>query len=142
MSGDTSLLIGAFARDRTAPHDLVALAWARLHGDHAILEINASERSELFSQFSPGFGLVSHLISWAVKRKAQWIDLGGLSSMEPCVDDPMRGIVEFKKRFSTDYREVAEEWRFEPNPLLASTASAVQSIAKSVRGSRHPFGSN
>jgi hypothetical protein len=140
LSGDTSLLIGAFARDRTAPDDLVALAWARLHGDHANLEIIASERSELFSRLSPGFGLVSHLISWAVQREAQWIDLGGLSSMEPCAVDPMRGVVEFKKRFSTDFREVAEEWCFEPSPILASMASAVRSIAKSVRGSRHPHG--
>jgi hypothetical protein len=138
MSGDTSLLIGAFARGRTPPTDLVALMWARLHGDHAILEINASERSELFRHLSPGFGLVSNLISWAVQRKSQWIDLGGLSTMEPCAEDPMRGVIEFKKRFSTDFREVSEEWRLEPSPLLARTASAVRSIAKSVHDSHRP----
>jgi hypothetical protein len=140
LNGDTSLLIGAFARDGTAPADLVALVWARLHGDHVVLEINASERSELFSHLSPGFGLVSQLIGWAIQRGAQWIDLGGLSSMEPSADDPMRGVVEFKRRFSSDFREVAEEWRFEPSPLLASAASAVRSIAKTVRAVRHPHG--
>jgi FemAB family len=140
QSGDTSFLIGAFGRDGTAPADLVALIWARLHGDHVMLEINASERSELFSHLSPGFGLVSQLIGWSIQRGAQWIDLGGLPSMETSPDDPMRGVVEFKRRFSSDFREVAEEWRFEPSPLLASAASAIRSIATSVRSVRHPHG--
>ncbi|MDB6087226.1 MAG: Methicillin resistance protein [Gammaproteobacteria bacterium] len=133
--GDSSLLIGAFARAGEAPQDLVALAWARLHGDHAVLEINASERSQLFrNHLSPGFGLVSHLIAWGIPHGAQWLDLGGLSSMRPSADDPMRGIVEFKTRFSSDFREVAEEWRFEPSPLLATAASTVRSVRDSARG--------
>lgn len=133
-SGDSSLLIGAFARDGKAPEDLVALAWARLHGDHAVLEINASERSRLFrNHLSPGFGLISQLIAWAIQHGAQWLDLGGLSSTQRSADDPMRGIVEFKMRFSSDFREVAEEWRFEPSPLLATAASTVRSIRNSAR---------
>jgi hypothetical protein len=139
-NGDTSILIGAFGRDGIAPADLVALIWGRLHGDHVMLEINASERSELFNHYSPGFGLVSQLIGWSIQRGAQWIDRGGLPCMETSADDPMRGVVEFKRRFSSDFREVAEEWRFEPNPLLASAASAIRSIATSVRFVRHPHG--
>jgi len=131
--GNSSLLIGAFAADGKAPDDLLALAWARLHGDHAVLEINASERSEAFSHLSPGFGLMSHLFAWAIQHGARWVDLGGLTSTEQSADDPMRGIIEFKMRFSSDFREVAEEWQMEPNPLLAGAASAMRRIAKSVR---------
>jgi hypothetical protein len=140
LGGDTSLLIGAFSRDGSAPADLIALVWGRLHGDHVALEINASERSELFSHLSPGFGLVSQLIGWAIQRGAQWIDLGGLPSIAPSTQESMRGVVEFKRRFSSDFREVAEEWRFEPSPLLASAASTVRSIANSVSAVRHPRG--
>ena len=131
--GNSSLLIGAFAVGGKAPDDLLALAWARLHGDHAILEINASERSEAFSHLSPGFGLMSRLFAWAIERGARWVDLGGLATLQPAADDPMRGIIEFKTRFSSDFREVAEEWQLEPNPLLAGAASAMRRVAKSVR---------
>jgi FemAB family len=131
--GNSSLLIGAFAADGKAPEDLLALAWARLHGDHAILEINASERSEAFSHLSPGFGLMSHLFAWAIQHGARWVDMGGLSTTQPAADDPMRGIIEFKMRFSSDFREVAEEWQIEPNPLLAGAAWAMRRVAKSVR---------
>lgn len=134
-SGDnSSLLIGAFAREREIPEDLVAVAWARLHGDYAVLELNASERSRLFSnRLSPGFGLMARLIEWAIQHGAQWIDLGGLPSKQPTADDPMHGIVEFKMRFSSDVREVAEEWDFEPSPLLATAESTVRSVRNSAR---------
>ena len=135
-NGESSLLIGAFAREGRPPEDLVALAWARLHGDHAVLEINASERSPLFNHLSPGFGLMLHLIDWAIEHDAQWIDLGGLSSTHPAASDPMRGIVEFKMRFSSDFRDVAEEWHIDPNPLLAAAASMARSIARTVCGLR------
>jgi hypothetical protein len=130
LDGTSSLLIGAFVRDGKAPDDLVAFAWARLHGDHAVLEINASDRSHPVSDLSPGFALVSHLIGWAIEHGATWIDLGGLSSLEPAADDPLRGVIEFKKRFSTDLREIADEWTFEPNAFLASLSSAIGSIAR------------
>jgi hypothetical protein len=132
----SSCLIGAFANEARAPRDLVAFAWARMHGDHAVLEATASERSALFRQhLSPGFGLVSHLIAWAIEHGALWMDLGGLSTANPTPRDPMRGIVEFKMRFSTDFREVATEWRLEPHPLLARAAAAVRSIRDSVNSS-------
>ncbi len=132
----SSYLIGAFANEGQAPQDLVAFAWARLHGDHAVLEATASERSPLFRKhLSPGFGLVSHLVTWAIERGALWMDLGGLSTANPTPTDPMRGIVEFKMRFSGDFREVATEWRLEPHPLLARAAAAVRSIRDSVNSS-------
>ena len=129
----TSYLIGAFAKEGQAPQDLVAFAWARMHGDHAVLEATASERSALFRKhLSPGFALVSHLMAWAIEHGAHWMDLGGLSTANPTPTDPMRGIVEFKMRFSSDFREVATEWRLEPHPLLARAAAAVRSIRDSV----------
>ena len=128
-----SYLIGAFANETQAPQDLVAFAWARMHGDHAVLESTASERSAVFRKhISPGFGLVAHLMAWAIERGALWMDLGGLSTPDPTPTDPLRGIVEFKMRFSTDFREVATEWRLEPHPLLARAAAAVRSIRDSV----------
>jgi len=115
------------------------VAWARLHGDYAVLELNASERSPLFSnRLSPGFGLMARLIDWAIQHGAQWIDLGGLPSKQPSADDPMHGIVEFKMRFSSDVREVAEEWNFEPSPLLAAAGSTVRSIRSSAQPPPYP----
>jgi hypothetical protein len=131
-----SVLLGAYAKDAQAPEDLVAMMWGRLHGDHTTLEINASERSALFEKLSPGFGLMSELIGWSIKHNARWIDMGGLSSLNPAPDDPMRGVIEYKKRFASDFREVAQEWQLEPNPLLAAAASAVRTLAKSVSAGR------
>lgn len=131
-----SHLIGAFATDRAPPEDLVAFAWTRLHGDYGVLEITASERSPLFRKhLSPGFGLVAHLVAWAIEHGARWMDLGGLSTPDPVPTDPLRGIVEFKRRFSSDFREVATEWRLEPHPMLAWAAAAVRSIRDSVNSS-------
>jgi len=131
--GESSHLIGAFANDREAPQDLVAFAWTRMHGDHAVLEATASDRSDLFRKhLSPGFGLIAHAIEHAIERGAVWMDLGGLSTTSPEPTDPLRGIVEFKMRFSTDFREVATEWRLEPHPLLARAAAAVRSLRDSL----------
>ncbi len=131
-SGESSLLVGAFARGSEPPEDLIALAWGRLHGDYSVLELNASARSPLLRRLSPGFGLMMHLIQWTIERGGRWIDLGGLSTITPAADDPMQGIVEFKTRFSTDFREVAEEWHLDPSPMLTAAASVARSIARSV----------
>jgi hypothetical protein len=132
-----SLLVGVFAPASEAPRDLMAYLWSRSHGDHIALEINASERSPLFQKLSPGFALMYHMIDWGIQQRAKWIDLGGVSSLSPTPDDPLRGIIAFKSRFSTDLRTVAEEWHIAPSPLLAAAADAVRSIAKSVSGARH-----
>lgn len=129
-SGTTSFLVGAFDAAGTPPSDLVAFSWARLHGDHAVLEINASDRSPLVSEWSPGFALVSRVLDWAIERGAKWIDLGGLPSMDPAAGDPMRGVIEFKKRFSTDLRTVADEWTYEPSARLGALSAAIGSIAR------------
>jgi hypothetical protein len=134
--GKDSLLVGAFACDGQKPYDLVAFLWARLHSDHAVIEVQASDRSPLVKKLSPGFGLMSHLIGWSFLHNAQWIDLGGIPSMYPEVEDHMRGVVQFKTRFSSDAREVGEEWQLAPSPLLAAAAVAVRSVAKLVGGVR------
>jgi hypothetical protein len=106
----------------------VALAWGRLHGDYAELAVNASERTLVFTNsLSPGFGLMWRLFAWAIERGAHWMDLGGLAGTNPAPEDPLRGIVEFKMRFSRDFREVAEEWQLEPHPMLSGAASAARS---------------
>ncbi|HEY6922440.1 MAG TPA: GNAT family N-acetyltransferase [Steroidobacteraceae bacterium] len=135
QDAQSSYLIGAFATDRAPPEDLVAFAWTRLHGDHGVLEITASERSALFRKLSPGFGLMAHLVAWALEHGLRWMDLGGLSTLDPAPTDPLRGIVEFKTRFSRDFREVASEWRLEPHPMLARAAAAMRSIRNSVNSS-------
>jgi hypothetical protein len=134
LGGNNSLLIGAFARDQRAPDDLVALAWGRLHGDYADLAVNASERSPLFTNsLSPGFGLMWRLFAWAIEHGAHWMDLGGLSDTNPAPEDPLRGIVEFKMRFSRDFREVAEEWQLEPHPMLSGAADAARRVVRLVQ---------
>ena len=136
VRGGGSFLVGAFAREVPAPENLVAVLWGRLQGDHVVLEVNAADRSMLLENISPGFALMSELIRWGIQHEARWLDLGGLSRPDPQPGDPMKGIIEFKTRFSTDFREVAEEWHLNPNPLLAAAAVAVRSIAKSMSSSR------
>jgi hypothetical protein len=134
LGGKSSLLIGAFARDQRAPEDLVALAWGRLQGDYADLAVNASERTPLFTNsLSPGFGLMWCLFAWAIEHNARWMDLGGLTDTNPAPEDPLRGIVEFKMRFSRDFREVAEEWQLEPHPMLSGVASTARRMVKLVQ---------
>jgi hypothetical protein len=141
VGGKSSLLIGAFARDQRAPGDLVALAWGRLHGDYADLAVNASERTPLFTNsLSPGFGLMWHLFAWAIEHNARWMDLGGLTGTTPAPEDPLRGIVEFKMRFSRDFREVAEEWQLEPHPVLSGAASAARRMVKLVQRAHDGLG--
>ena len=141
LGGKTSLLIGAFARDMSAPGDLVALAWGRLHGDYADLAVNASERSSLFTNsLSPGFGLMWRLFAWAIEHGARWMDLGGLTDTRPAPEDPLRGIVEFKMRFTRDFREVAEEWQLEPHPMLSGAASAARRVARLVQRAHDEMG--
>jgi hypothetical protein len=129
VGGYNSSLVGAFMRDRKAPDDLVGLAWARLHGDYAVFEINASERS---NSLSPGFGLMWRQLTWAMMRGARWMDLGGLPALSVPSDHPMHGIIEYKRRFCSNFCEVAEEWRLEPHPLLTSAASATRRLARLV----------
>jgi len=134
FGGRNSLLVGSFVRDRNSPEDLVGFAWARLHGDIAVLEANASERRlPSVNSLSPGFGLMWRLFTWARERGAKRVDLGGLPSTQPAANDPLRGVIEFKLRFSRDFREVAEEWRLDPHPLLTGAASATRSVARLVR---------
>jgi len=134
FGGYNSSLVGAFVRDRKIPEDLVGFAWARLHGDYAVFEINASERSFPYcNSLSPGFGLMWRQLTWAMERGARWMDLGGLPATSVAADDPMHGIIEFKTRFCSNFCEVAEEWRLEPHPLLTSAASATRRMARLVR---------
>jgi len=127
--GQSSKLVGAFATTAVPRRTSSRSPGPRLHGDYAVLEVTASERSALFRKhISPGFGLMAHLVAWAIEHGALWMDLGGLPAMDPEPSDPMRGVVEFKTRFSMDFREVATEWRLEPHPLLARAAAAVRSI--------------
>jgi hypothetical protein len=141
LGSKSSLLIGAFARGQRAPEDLVALAWGRLHGDHADLAVNASERTPLFTNsLSPGFGLMWCLFAWAIEQGAHWMDLGGLAGTNPAPEDPLRGIVEFKMRFSRDFREVAEEWQLEPHPVLSGAASAARRMVKLVQRAHDGLG--
>jgi hypothetical protein len=141
LGGNSSLLIGAFARGQRAPEDLVALAWGRLHGDYADLAVNASERTPLFTNsLSPGFGLMWRLFAWAIEHGAHWMDLGGLADTNPTPEDPLRGIVEFKMRFSRNFREVAEEWQLEPHPMLSGAASAARRMVKLVQRAHDGMG--
>jgi hypothetical protein len=136
IGGDGSLLVGAFACEGQKPDDLVAFLWARMHGDHTVVEIKASDRSPLVKALSPGFGLISQFIGWSILHNAQWSDLGGVPSTYPEIQSHMRGVVEFKTRFSSDARKVAEEWQFAPSPTLAAAAVVARSVAKFVGGVR------
>ena len=130
---DASRLVGLFRSDREGPDALLGFAWGWWNGQSVSYFAGASSRpSDL-----PGVGIVHplfwDLILWAKRAGATWFDLGGATDGTASSGDPLGGISEFKRRFSKETVDVAEDWNFEPHAFPARVAALVSTGAAWLR---------
>ena len=69
------------------------------------------------------------LIGWAKRTGGTWFDLGGVTAGTVGSGDPVGGISDFKRLFSKDAIDVAEDWVFTPRRLPAGVATLLSTGA-------------
>jgi hypothetical protein len=126
---DLSRLLGIFHRGSDAPESIVAYAWGGLHGDYCGYDAGAATRIPGVNVgFTPP--LLWDLMCWSKARGARWFDMGGVSEGGLASADPVGGISDFKRYFSKDVAQVAEDWVLEPHPSSAALARVLTSGAQ------------
>lgn len=81
-----------------------------------------------------GYALVWDIACWGKRLGAQWLDLGGVTSGrlgDP--EDPLGGISDFKRTFSTHTRRVADHLESQPQSLRARAARKLHSLVRRLR---------
>jgi len=109
-----SRIAGCFSADTDEPTALRSFAWGCHHGDHATHTAAASTRTP-GCNLPLSYATTWDLILWAKLHGAQWFDFGGVTSANP--EDNLSGISDFKRFFSSQVRNVGEEWTLEPSKL-------------------------
>lgn len=127
-----SKLVGVFLEGYPSPDDLVAFMLGHFHGDHGSYEEGASDRAEALRQIPMGYPLMAALLEWTESLGGKWFDMGGVPSEAARRHGSLRGIVEFKRRFSRKEIDVATEFVFFPRPFLAFAANASRAIVQAV----------
>ncbi len=128
---EQSRFVGLFLDE--APDEaqaLVGFAWGRNNGDHADYSVGASA-ADLPIRLPVGYPLLWDLIEWAAGWGASWFDLGGVSISEG--EDPLEGISDFKRFFSTDVRKVGGTWVLPPHSLRARLAQRAHPAVAGVK---------
>jgi lipid II:glycine glycyltransferase (peptidoglycan interpeptide bridge formation enzyme) len=121
-----SRVVGIFDDAVPTPDGLIAFAWGCAQGRYATYEAGASVRRPDLGNTPLSYAPLWDLITWARRDTGSTqFDLGGITSGGP--NDPRHGISEFKRYFSDNIVQVAEEWTMEPAPLRASLARAISS---------------
>ncbi len=126
---DAARLVGLFRTDRQGPDELLGFAWGWWNGQSATYFAGASSRPSDLHGISLGHPLIWDLIVWAKRAGATWFDLGGVTAGTTGSGDPVGGISNFKRFFSKETAEVAEDWVLEPRRLPARFAGLVSSGA-------------
>jgi hypothetical protein len=128
LAPDAARLVGLFRTDRDGPEALLGFAWGWWNGQSASYFAGASARPrDLRVQI--GQPLLWDLIVWAKRAGAAWFDLGGVSAGSARSGDPVGGISDFKRTFSKEIAEVAEDWTLEAHRVPARLAALVSSGA-------------
>lgn len=125
-----SHFVGLFRADDPSPEALLAFAWGQHHGDRAEYSHGASTRQTEI-RIPLVYPLLWELMTWSKSAGAVWFDMGGVtlgSGGSP--DDPLGGISDFKRFFSRDMVEVAEEWRLDGRSLPARLARLAQRVLR------------
>jgi lipid II:glycine glycyltransferase (peptidoglycan interpeptide bridge formation enzyme) len=115
---DAARLVGLFRTDREGPEALLGFAWGCWNGESACYFAGGSSRPPDLHRVQIGYPLVWDLIQWAKRSGATWFDFGGVTAGTAASGDPMGGISDFKRSFSNQAADVAEDWVFEPRRLL------------------------
>jgi len=127
-----SRLIGLFRTEAEGPESLLAFAWGCCHGEYAHYDAAGStRRSDIKMSFS--YALMWDLICWARHNGARWWDFGGITEGHLGSDDPVGGISDFKRHFSSTVQRVGDRWVLEPAPLRASLARGATTLANVIR---------
>lgn len=130
---DRSRFVGLFRDD--VPDEaqaLVAFAWGRGHGDHGEYSVGAST-TDLDLRIPVGYPLLWDLVVWAKGWGASWFDLGGVTSGEG--EDPLAGVSDFKRFFSTELRTVGGTWILPPRSLRARLVQSLHPAVVGLKGS-------
>jgi hypothetical protein len=125
-------IVGVVHGEMTGDEKLLAFVYGCHHGTHAQYSDGASARQ--LGRLPLMYPLLWDLIRWARDNGAQWFDMGGVTAGSlGDGQDPLGGISDFKRRFSDDVIDVAEEWVFEPTSLIATLARGLNRSLHAVR---------
>jgi len=130
---DASRLVGLVRADREGPEALLGFAWGWWNGESVSYFAGASSRPSDLQGVGIVHPLFWDLIVWAKRTGATWFDLGGATAGTAGSGDPLGGISEFKRRFSKQTVDVAEDWVLEPHALPARVAALVSKGAAWLR---------
>ena len=130
---DASRLVGLVRTDREGPEALLGFVWGWWNGESVSYFAGASSRPSDLQGVGIVHPLFWDLIVWAKRTGATWFDLGGATAGTAGSGDPLGGISEFKRRFSTQTVDVAEDWVLEPHAVPARVAALVSTGAAWLR---------
>jgi hypothetical protein len=122
---ESSRLIGLFRTDRQGPDSLLGFAWGWWNGQSVSYFAGASARPTDLGRVWIVHPLFWDLITWGKRIGATMFDLGGVSAGTVESGDPVAGISDFKRLFSRDVADIADDWILEPRWLPARVAAAV-----------------
>jgi hypothetical protein len=129
----TSALFGLFVNGaEQEPESLVAFAWVRSNGDHAVYDVAASTRRPELGRTPLGYPLLWTCVRWAREIGVSWMDLGGVPGATVPTNSPLHSIAAFKRGFSTFELDVGAQYRFEPNQVLSALARGVRRFAAAL----------
>jgi lipid II:glycine glycyltransferase (peptidoglycan interpeptide bridge formation enzyme) len=127
---DATRLVGLFRTDREGPEALLGFVWGWWNGRSVSYFAGASSRPSDLRRVQIGYPLVWDLIVWAKRAGAAWFDLGGVTAGTAGSGDPVGGISDFKRHFSSAIADVAEDWVLDPQPAITRLAAlASRSVA-------------
>ena len=125
---DTSRLVGVFHTEKEGPASLMAFAWGCGHGDHVHYSFPGSTRNT-DRRIPLLYPLLWDLIVWAKRSGARVFDFGGVTAGSLTSGDPLGGISDFKRNFTSTQLQVGAEWSYEPRPGRAHAARMMKSAA-------------
>ena len=125
---ETSRLVGLFHTEKEGPASLLAFAWGCGHGDHVHYSFSGSTRNT-DRRIPLLYPLLWDLILWAKRSGARVFDFGGVTAGSMTSGDPLGGISDFKRYFTSTQLQVGAEWSYEPRPGRAHAARMMKSAA-------------
>ena len=126
---DAARLVGLFRQDREGPDALLGFAWGWWNGQSVSYFAGASSRPSDLPRVKIGYPLMWDLVTWAKRTGATWFDFGGVTAGTAGSGDPLGGISDFKRLFSKETADVAEDWVLEPRKFVARVAALVSTGA-------------
>jgi len=126
---DAARLVGLFRTDRAGPDALLGFLWGWWNGQSVSYFAGGSSRPTDLRRVGIAHALFWDLIVWAKCAGATWFDLGGITAGTVDSGDPLGGISDFKRLFSKQTVDVAQDWVFEPRPVPARLAALVSTGA-------------